>query len=659
MLESFILAAAALVTSQDHMARTPSLLTYSRCETVGNIQVCLNRNGEIITRDLKIWGGLAELRRPTKLSDDRIQVTDFKCSSIGRPHCVLLARLRGELGLKAGRVLALDLSSNTLQTLTDGQFWFHLPLPSGIHIIDRAGKFPVVYNYDHVKRKLVYGWEYPSFKTIAGVLPLVNSSSRQTTLVRFIIDEATGTAKIFDQIGSTKELDASSFHSIDLSLLGNPSNHTAYIFGLTSPFLPGRHKASDSGLFGIRAFPKGRDTFRLEYKNWEIELHERIIQSRVPQIDMNGDLFFVVGSPSGTSVQFLCQSKSGDLELNELFPPTLTARLRIASSNLLEGVQVTREAPGRQLSFQHYELFGPGNGLSRQCASTNVKQGKLTLAKSNEDVSLSQVPETEILRLPPTAANQSPQSALILNKSHVVAPSGILIDVYGAVASSPFSPVDQIVPFDPRTDDFWVAQAILPGDGDLGRAFANSGATPNRALTVEALNALSEILIESYPSLKGNITLRAMSAGASTAVQAVLGRPDLYSGAILFAGAYDWREIAMNKNLSGFHSAYDQEALDQVITQAPEFCSGAKFIIIHAEDDSIASASQARQFADRLRNKNCLVGSAFFGKGGHQLSTQLMPPEEEKAFISLILQRGSQPLLKDIELAKKQSFQSN
>jgi hypothetical protein len=649
----FAITASALAgsLSEGPVETKPSIL--SKCETIGQNRVCLTIDGSVVLRHESAEEETARFQQIDLLAPEKIRVKDLRCSLQIKPHCLLLGEMNGEYGVSSGRVLALDPATGSSKILKVGQFFFDALEVAGISIVDHASHTPATYVYDVSSQNLKLGRNPPRYGDILGFLPLLNRSNGKIAIARFLIEPKAGKAKIFDQNGEANELSFSRFRSIDLTLLAALNQNATYAFGLMSTFPPGTAKSTVATLFGIRAASTTGQSFQLDYTQWPIELNEGIIQTRAPQVDRNGDMYFVVGGPKGTSVHYICQANTGNLTLKPLFEPSLDARLRVRSSNLLDGTEVIREAPGRQVSFQHFKLEGQGHGLSRQCAGTRVLSDGQIYARAHDLLRKEGDASKEILRVTQLVAPSIPQPALVLHKATNTRPARVLIDVYGAVAGSSFAPNEAITPFDATSDDFWVAQAILPGDGDLGKEFANFGATPNRGATLEALNQLSEELVRRYPTLRGSITLRSMSAGTSTSVQAVLSRPDLYSGAILFSGAYDWRKIAENPNLTGFPSSADQEALDQAIDSVPEYCSGAKFVIIHAENDVIASSSQARSFVDRLKRKKCLVGTAFFGNGGHQLSKLQMAPPEEEAFTRLVRERGSQPLLKDLELAKR------
>ncbi len=649
----FAMTASALAGSlcEGSVETKPFIL--SKCETIGQNRVCLTNDGNVVLSRESVKAESRRFQQIDLQAPKKVRVKDLRCSLQVKQHCLLLGDVKGEYGVTSGRVLVLDPATGSSRILKIGQFFFDTFETTGISIIDRASDTPVTYVYDDSSQNLKLGRTAPRYGDIIGFLPSLNRSNGKINIARLLIEANTGEAKLFDQNGEASELSFSRFRSIDLTLLAPLNQNATHAIGLMPTFPPRSARSTVATLFGIRAVSTTSQSFQLDYTQWPIDLNEGIIQTRVPQVDRNGDMYFVVGGPKGPSVHYICKANTGTLTLKPLFEPSLDARLRVRSSNLLDGTEVIREAPGRQISFQHFKLEGQGHGLSRQCAGTRVLSGGEIYARAHDLLREEGDVSKEILRVAQLGAPSIPQPALVLHKGTNARPARVLIDVYGAVAGSSFAPNEAITPFDATSDDFWVAQAVLPGDGDLGKEFSNFGATPNRKATLEALNQVSEELVRRYPKLRGSITLRSMSAGTSISIQAVLNRPDLYSGAILFSGAYDWRKIAENPNLAGFHSSADQEALDRAIEGVPEYCSGTKFLIIHAENDVIASSSQARGFVDRLKRKKCLVGTAFFSNGGHELSRLQMAPPEEEAFTRLVGERGSQPLFKDLELAKR------
>lgn len=577
----------------------------------------------------------------------------FQCKDAVHPYCIVLANAITNSSQRLSGVFKIDLRTATARTVGSGgyRFW---PSYDGRIVVTRSLPAPIVLqSFVESEGQFVDNVIIARNETFTWQLPVKLDRSNVIHAAIFAFNPTYNSARVIIA-GRQDQVTLAPDSSRLLSGFLSPSPPSAQFAWAGVPdFARTRNMSSRPQIDRFQAQTSEDGAIEIVSRRENLGPEEMIIQTRVPQTDMNGDVYVVTGSPNGTTVSIMCQTSSGNLTLKNLMPPSLEARLSIASSVLTKGVTIRQEAPGNKVSFSFIAPSGTYYGPNRLCTGTASSQFVEFSPQTAESSVPIRRPSREIQRTTLSDNKNIPAAALVMTKSRVAYPNSILVDIYGAAGGSPRAPHWAVKPFDAARDQHWVAQAILPGDGDLGRRFAGAAASPNRMFTVSALNQVVEQLVATYPSLAGNVTLRAASAGASTALLATLTRPDLYTGAIIVSGAYDWRSITADPQISGFHGAADQSALDQAIANAPEFCNGSKFFVFHASDDSRVGSTQALAMFERLERKHCLLNRVVTTTGGHDMSPALMNDPEAGTFLHILRDRASQPFLKDLDLAKR------
>ncbi|MCA3692842.1 prolyl oligopeptidase family serine peptidase [Aquidulcibacter sp.] len=637
-------------------ARPPRLL---ECLTVSTVKICMSEDQQILTTfnpSLGLSDGIPKLQRIALPSEgEEFDVLDFECKESKSSFCLVRTETRNSQENTANALFKIDLATNAVSRVGSGRFSFGPIFERNLSLIDNSAATPVFYKFNELTGELEEGWRSEKYGLLEGFLPAIYSENGRTEMLRFALDRERKIATIFEPTLGPKRILHDEMHTFFYGAWSAAPAGSSALFGVAVDFPRGAAPRSVAGLTQLHASVSGSGQISIQNFATDLDLPDELIQSIPPQVDKSGDIYVITGSKTGPALKFVCRNRAGILTLKALSEPSPLARLRVWASPLIAGVELRREAPGRRLSFQHFALSTGATGTNRNCETTTVLIAPEISAESHLPIIDQAHAQTFVLRLNQEDGSSMPSPALVITKSIMASPKSIIIDLYGAVGGTAQSPNEFIRPFDPLLDEHWVAQAILPGDGDFGRLFAMSSATPNRKLTVEAINELSERLIATFPTLAGNITLRAGSAGTSTAVQAALSRPDLYSGAIMFSGAYDWVLLGSNEDMAGFHKIQDQLELDAAITATPDFCYGTKFLLFHAHNDDRAPFSQAEVFASKLKAKRCLVGTIFTGGGGHSLSRLSFRSKDRATFAQIVHQRASTPLLKDLGLAQSQS----
>lgn len=646
-----LLAAPSTSASKSPKQSEPASLT--DCFFVAPSAVCMNETGQIILwRD--VFSGAQE---PTKIElksgSEVLIARNFQCKQKSRPYCIIIADSRLNEGDMIGGVFKVDLISHTSRAISRGNYQFRPSFEDEI-VLSRVSNGSVVFEaFSERYDGLVLSATLLPSETATWQLPFHLTTADRPKSALFAYNPSYNSARVIMAGEADQNVYAPDTQRFLSEWLSTGPARANYTWAGVPDFARTRTIPEKPLLDRIYARRDGDGEVEIVRERLELDLDDTIIQSRVPQIDANGDVYFVIGSPQGTAPAILCATSSGRQSLKVLSPPALERRLSIVSSSLVEGFTMRAELPGNIISY-HYVLPSKVSvGEVRKCSDTKLESHAIV---SFQEVAKEEA-ETEsvfnILRAPVQGGSTLPNSALIITKSRVVAPTGIVIDIYGAAGGTPRAPHWAIKPFNPALDQNWVAHAILPGDGDLGRAFARFAQSPHRARSVQALNRLIEELIMTYPSLSGNVTLRTASGGASTALIALLTRPDLYSGTYIISGAYDLRVVMENPEINGFHSAIDQIELDQALAAAPQFCHGSKFFVFHASDDVRVGALQADRFFQKLEAKQCLLNKVVTKAGGHDMSPRLMSANDAQIFLEILRDRASQPLFKDLELARR------
>lgn len=593
------------------------------------------------------------------------RIEDFYCSSKGKQYCIIIVRQEpeGDVNLIDVSLAALqfDPASNVVSVIEAGNIQLTKPIADTIGVKRISGEVVSYYSTSPETRSLVHQWSGRAGSDSFGYIPVVNTTGEQTGLARYNINTDARTASLTLPGGVQHSLEFQRHTSWGTGIWASAPEASGFLLGIGNHFPANRAPRPTRRLWFQRAVASADGSIEIQNTAWEAQPSDRIHQQISPSVDANGDAYFVAGTAQGPIVTVLCREDDGSFAFKTLTEPDLRHRLGLNSSPLRTGVELVMEAPGNLLSFRRMTLNDAGHGLDRRCSHTAVVgidslPGSEGTGSDHTDIANgvgSGGPE--ILRT--NTDSELPAPALVISRTANASPTAIIIDVYGAAGLSPRAPLNIIRPLDQVRDDFWAAHAILPGDGDLGWGFARSAASPNRAITVQALIALSDLLVQRHPTLSGNITLRGISGGGGVIAEAVARRPDLFSGALIFAGAYDWRVVAAKPNFSGFFGVIDQVNLETAWGQMPRHCEGAKFLIFHAMNDTITPFSQAEAFADTLQSRGCLVGTVFLGSGGHGLWINAMTDAEASQFKTLVEERASRPLFRDLDLARRMSDQ--
>lgn len=160
--------------------------------------------------------------------------------------------------------------------------------------------------------------------------------------------------------------------------------------------------------------------------------------------------------------------------------------------------------------------------------------------------------------------------------------------------------------------------ATVRGDGDYGYAFGMASRSPSRSLAVADISRIAEHIKKTMLSESGKVFVRGHSAGGWLAVRAAIERPDLFSGAISYAGPYYFQGIPKIAN-GDFFAASDSWDTTENRSLLASRCKGQSITIIHSKADEVVGFDQSIQFRDELTKSGCRVKFTPIDRRGHAM----------------------------------------
>ena len=330
--------------------------------------------------------------------------------------------------------------------------------------------------------------------------------------------------------------------------------------------------------------------------------------------DANDDVLLEMAGPDRRQVGVLCQNGNA-MSLKTIADLPADATTRITGSRSAADFILVSSGPARTSRYQLLRLSAaPGGWRSRPCGTTSA-----TIVDANvkvEETGLFDVDRGEAV-----SADGARVPYIVLAPKGG-SPEHVLIDVYGAFGIRreipAYGPVTQRMLTDTRTA---ILFPIVRGDGDKGFAWAMASATPHRQHAVDDVIAVAKDVVVRWPSLKTRPTLRGQSAGGWLATKAVLQRPDLFSGAIGYSGAYLLKgEPAAEQNTQRFFDPVLDDLASDVAALKGD-CRGLHFRLLHARDDEKVRFVGAEAFSGLLHAQGCSVELVAFDHGGHAIAT--------------------------------------
>jgi|KBSMisStaDraftv2_1062788.scaffolds.fasta_scaffold03298_4 predicted esterase len=338
--------------------------------------------------------------------------------------------------------------------------------------------------------------------------------------------------------------------------------------------------------------------------------------------DANDDILLEMAGPERRQVGVLC--RNGDATgLKTIVDLPADAATRIAGGGAAAGFLLVSSGPARTSRYQMLRLSpSPGGWRSRPCATTSA-----TVIDANVGVEENGLLDVD--RAEAVSADGARVPYVVLAPKGG-SPEHILIDVYGA-----FAVRREIPAYGPGTRRMLAESKtaiifpIVRGDGDKGFDWAMASAPPHRERAVDDVIAVARAVAARWPSLRTRPTVRGSSAGGWLAAKAALRRPDLFSGAIGYSGAYLLKgEPAAEQNTQRFFDpALDDLAAD--VSALKGECRGLHFRLLHARDDEKVRFASAETFAGLLKAQGCSVEFVPFDHGGHTIA---FGPEQQADF---------------------------
>jgi len=310
----------------------------------------------------------------------------------------------------------------------------------------------------------------------------------------------------------------------------------------------------------------------------------------------------------------LCQTGKGP-GLKYIADVPTDGTTHIAGGVSASGFILISSSPGYTPRYQLLRLSAasPGGWRSRPCDTTSATITDANVTVAEDDI-------LSVRRAEAISADGAKVPYVILVPKGEP-PQHVLIDVYGAFGVGrdmpAYGPATKRLLSDSKTA---VVFPIVRGDGDKGFAWAMASATPHRQLAVDDVIAVAKSLIAQWPSLKTKPTVRGQSAGGWLAAKATLQRPDLFSGAIGYSGAYLLKgdPVAEHNTQRFFDPAIDDLAAD--VAGLKGNCRNLHFRLLHARDDEKVPFASVEAFTEQLKAQGCTAEMVPFDQAGHLIA---------------------------------------
>lgn len=338
--------------------------------------------------------------------------------------------------------------------------------------------------------------------------------------------------------------------------------------------------------------------------------------------DANDDVLLEMAGPDRRQVGVLCQNGNA-MGLKTIADLPADATTRITGSWSAAGFILVSSGPARTSRYQLLRLSAsPGGWRSRPCGTTSA-------AVVDANVKVEETGRFDVDSAEAVSADGARVPYIILAPKGG-SPEHVLIDVYGAFGIRREIPAygagTQRMLADSKTA---IIFPIVRGDGDKGFDWAMASVPPHRQRAVDDVIAVAKTVATRWPSLKTRPTVRGSSAGGWLAAKAALQRPDLFSGAIGYSGAYLLKgEPAAEKNTQLFSDPVRDDLTADVAALKGD-CRGLHFRLLHARDDEKVRFASAEAFSGLLKTQGCRVEFVPFDHGGHAIA---FAPDQQADF---------------------------
>ncbi len=370
--------------------------------------------------------------------------------------------------------------------------------------------------------------------------------------------------------------------------------------------------------FGIGQWLINGDTLSPEFFN--VSTANNTEFSAIPvsfTASANGDIFAVYTGKAGKRIGYLCSENNAATPIYNFGVIGTVASdesVSLVATGASSGVYATFSSPHYGQRLVHLDLGSRTleSIADRRCNGPTANVTALFHAQQP---------------LPPgwtsTQRTIKTQKGTVL-KASILSPSdgpvkNVIVDVYGAYGQlrTFIRPADSVLAAMESSGTALIV-ATVRGDGDLGYEVAMASRTPNRHRAVEDVVAIGEYARNSFLGAGGKVTVRGHSGGGWLAFRAALERPDLFAGAIGYAGAYifgDDPKIASGE-FFGPGDSLDRLFPTEMLAKQ---CTGQRYMFIHAKDDPVASFAQATRFRAMMTAAGCKTDMVALEKGGHNL----------------------------------------
>ena len=337
----------------------------------------------------------------------------------------------------------------------------------------------------------------------------------------------------------------------------------------------------------------------------------------------NGDIFAVYTGKAGKRIGYLCSENNAatpTYNFGVIGAIASDESVSLIATGPTSGVYATVTSPFHGQRLVHFDL---GSRTLESIADRRCHGAPLNVT------SLFHAQQPLPSGWTSTQRTIKTQHGTVLNAS-ILSPSdgpvkNVIVDVYGAYGQlrTFIRPADSILAAMKSTGTALIV-ATIRGDGDLGYEFAMASKTPNRQRAVEDVAAIGEYARNRFLGARGKVTVRGHSAGGWLAFHAALERPDLFAGAIGYAGAYifgDDPKIASREFFGPGDSLERLFTSDMLAKQ----CTGQRYMFVHAKDDPVASFAQATRFRAMMTAAGCKTDMVALEKGGHNIIDASIP----------------------------------
>ncbi len=337
----------------------------------------------------------------------------------------------------------------------------------------------------------------------------------------------------------------------------------------------------------------------------------------------NGDIFAVYTGKDGKRIGYLCSENNAatpTYSFGVIGTVASDESVSLIATGATSGTYATFTSPRYGQRLVHLDLGSRTleSIADRRCNGAAVNVTSLFHAHQP---------------LPPgwtsTQRTIKTQHGTVLNAT-ILSPSdgpvkNVIVDVYGAYGQlrTFFRPADSVLAAMKSSGTALIVTTVR-GDGDLGYEFPMASKTPNRHRAVEDVATIGEYARDRFLGARGKVTVRGHSAGGWLAFRLALERPDLFAGAIGYAGAYifgDYPKIASSEFFGPGDSLERLFSSEMLAKQ----CTGQRYMFIHTKDDPVASFAQATRFRAMMTAAGCKTDMIALEKGGHNIIDASIP----------------------------------